>query len=251
MDQPPCPVDVHLREFALDPTLRRESLEEYVDQVAREMVTMRRIRHPSVACVIGHFFTGGSLVQVSDWFGGRPLEERWDAVRDSTVSQRLGLCYRLVQALAFCHERGIFHRNICADAVLVSDDLEDLKLTSFEYARDLERSGTLTGDRLWIREPRLIPPEDLTHPTANPRTGDAYQLGLLFYRIMEGGAWPFEDPVLYASGDCPLRPFHLVPDADGGSELRTLLQEMLSPRAEKRPDPLQRVEGALHRIAST
>jgi hypothetical protein len=250
IDEPPCPVDVHLKEYPLDPTLSREDLQRYVDAVSREMLTLRRVRHPFVSCLVGHFSTGGSLVQVSDWFEGRPLEESWDAVRDMTVAQRVGLCYRIASAMAFCHEKGVFHRNLTADAILVSEDGEDLRVTGFDLARDLELSSTLPDDKLASRDVRVIPPEELGRRSrVSPRLADAYQMGLLFYRISEAGCWPFENALEFATGAEPVRPMTEIQGEEAAPALQRLIADMLAVDPKRRPDPLQRVEAELRAIA--
>lgn len=252
IDEPPCCQDVHLREFPLDATLSRRDLEAYVDDVAREMRTLRRIRHPYVSCVIGHFATGCSFVQVSDWFDGRPLEESWESLLDSSISQRIGICFRLASALAHCHDKGVFHRNISARNVLLSPDGEDLRLTGFELARDLDMSSSLSAARLGTREPRLIPPEELARDAEeNARLGDVFQLGVLFYRIMENGAWPFEDPVAFTSSAEPMRPMSSWSSQGGDPRAHTLVSQMLALSPAARPDPLQRVEALLRAIAGS
>lgn len=250
IDEPPCKVDVHLKEYPLDPTASREALDRYVDEVSREMLTLRRVRHPSVSCVIGHFSTGGSLVQVSDWFGGRTLEESWEGLKETPLAQRIGLCYRIASALAFCHEKGVFHRNVTADAVLVSDDFEDLRVTGFELARDLELTSTLSDAKLAARDPRVIPPEDLgRRAQGSPRLADVYQMGVLFYRIIEAGVWPFDDPLEFATGGGHLRPMTAIGAESSDLALGRLIADMLAIDPQRRPDPLQRVEAALRAIA--
>ena len=78
-------------EFNYNPLLGRTELEKYLATVSREMQTLRRIRHPNIACVTGHFKTGMSLVQVSDWFDGRGIEESWAMVKTLSLDDKLAL----------------------------------------------------------------------------------------------------------------------------------------------------------------
>ena len=131
VDEPPCQVDVHLREFPLDPTLPAEELRRFLNTISREFRVLRRLRHPHVACVVGHFQTGASWVQVSDWFEGRTLNEELGALVELPLFQRIGFFQSLVSTLQFCHEKGVFHRNIDGKAVLVADDSSRLSSLSF------------------------------------------------------------------------------------------------------------------------
>ena len=138
VDEPPCKMDVHLKEFNFNPLMSRDQLNTHLGAVSREMQTLRRIRHPYIACVTGHFQTGTSLVQVSDWFDGRSIEESWTVVRTLSFDDKLALMIKIVQALAFCHQKNVFHRNIHAGNVLVSSDCDEIRVRGFEYAKDLE-----------------------------------------------------------------------------------------------------------------
>jgi serine/threonine protein kinase len=247
-DTYPCKVPVHLKEFPFDPTLPVPQLQENLDDAAREMVTLRRIRHPHVGCVIGHFSTGASLVQVSDWFDGHALGESWNHLRDASLTQRIGLCCKLADALAFCHERSVFHRDLSDRSVLITPDLDQARLSGFRLARDLSRAGTLTSQELAARDQRLLAPEELAHGhSRNARLTDIYQAGVLFYRIMEGGEWPAESTYAVASGG-PIRPMTF-----SGQEpipaLEQLLREMLATTPEHRPDLMRRVERRLWDVA--
>lgn len=198
VDEPPCTAEVRLREFPIDPTMPPNELDAELARLAREMMVLRKIRHPYVACVTGHFQTGCSWVEVSDWFDGRPVEELWPALRDATSLERAGIFLKVVAALAYCHERGVFHRNVSGAAVLVSADFADVRLGGFELARDLGATSTLSGALLVSRDPRVVPPEELRGGSiGNPRLADIFQSGVLLYRLLENGAWPFVSTLDY------------------------------------------------------
>jgi serine/threonine protein kinase len=107
-----------------------------------------KVRHPFVACVIGHFQTGGSWVQVSDWFEGKCLEDLWPVIAETSCGDKIGIFIKVIQALQFCHEMGVFHRNLGAEAVRITQDLGDLRLDGFECALDLSSTSTATGNSL-------------------------------------------------------------------------------------------------------
>lgn len=247
-DEPPCKVDVHLREFPFDPLLNSQELERYLDDVSREMRILRRIRHPHIACVIGHFQTESSLVQVSDWFDGQALEDSWTIVRQLSLNDKVGVLVKVADALAFCHQQGVFHRNLAAANVIVDRDVNDLRIRGFEFARDLELAQTVSTKRLQSRDVRLIPPEEILNTHANPRLSDVFQAGVLFFRILEDGAFPFENSFDYCIGES-LAPMTCHGNERGISECRSIVRGMLQVAAERRPDPMSRVSAELRRVA--
>ena len=121
VDEPPCQMEVLLREFPFDPALPASELERYLLGVARETRVLMKVRHPFIACVIGHFQTGASWVQVSDWFDGERLEDLWSMMKEVSVLEKIGIFMKVVQALQFCHEKGVFHRNIGAATIRIKN----------------------------------------------------------------------------------------------------------------------------------
>lgn len=251
VDEPPCKMEVHLKEFNCNPLLSREEINKYLATVSREMQTLRKIRHPYVACVTGHFQTGMSLVQVSDWFDGRSIEESWAVVKTLSLDDKLALMIKVTQALAFCHHKSVFHRNIHAGNVLISDDCDEIRVRGFEFAKDLDLPGTVAEDEKQQREQRIIPPEELMQKEiGNPRLYDVYQAGLLFYRLLENGEWAFDNVMEYCTGDGIPRVMVKHEGERGIPETRSLVRRMLNVEPSRRPDPMNRVEGTLRAIVS-
>jgi serine/threonine protein kinase len=248
MDEPPVQMEVQLREYAFDPALPANELEAYLKEVARETRILMKIRHPFVACVVGHFQTGGSWVQVSDWFEGKRIEEMWPVIAGTSSLEKISIFLKVIQALQFCHERGVFHRNLATDVVWVTQDLADVRLGGFECALDLSSTSTLTGTTLTRRNARVIAPEDLqTGRSPNPRLADIFQAGILLYRLLENGDWPFTDTLDYVTGGTHLRPFSDLSCDDETYQLRSLAVRMMDVTPSHRPDPLSRVEQELGR----
>jgi serine/threonine protein kinase len=249
VDEAPCRIEVHLKEFPYNPTAQPAELEAYLERVAREMKALRRVRHQYITCVTGHFRTGHSLVQVSDWFDGRSISERWSDLAHLSLTDRLSLMVKLAQGLGFCHLKGVFHRNLDASQVLVDENFDDLRISGFDFAKDLDATQSLTRSHLEARDTRLIPPEDLVRPGyGNPRMSDIFQLGILCYRIVEDGEWPFADVQDYYTGDGTIRPMVKHCEQPAVHELRQLITNMLSLKPADRPNLLLRVEDDLRAL---
>src|SRR5262249_17524171 len=58
VDEPPSTAEVRLREFPIDQAMPAQELDAELSRLAREMTVLRKIRHPYVACVTGHFQPG-------------------------------------------------------------------------------------------------------------------------------------------------------------------------------------------------
>jgi serine/threonine protein kinase len=249
VDEPPCRMEVLLREFPFDPTLPASQLQSYLRAVARETKVLMKLRHPYIACVIGHFQTGASWVQVSDWFEGDRLEDCWPLVTDSSVWDKINIFVKVIEALEFCHERGVFHRNVSADAVRIASDFSDVRLVGFDCALDLAGTSTSNAAASNRRDPRLIAPEDLqAGGTTNPRLSDIFQTGLLLYRLLESGEWPFDNTFEYVTSGGQIRAFSTTAKDRETEILRGAVVRMLDVRPEKRPDLLSKIKQELQTL---
>lgn len=243
-DEAPCKVDVNLKEFPFDDLSSIKEIETRLRKTTRAMQIMRNLRHPYIRCVIGHFRTGCSLVQVSDWFEGIPLESLWNTLRKTPLVNKLEVMVKIAEALAFCHSKGVFHRNITASNILANEELDDLRICGFEYAKDVDLAETLSKGRMAQRDNRLITPEELLGRgtrNINFRLSDIYQVGILFYRIFENGIWPFEDPLDYCTSEIRMNAYHSHESEDGFEEVVKLISSMMETNPKDRPDPMQEV----------
>jgi serine/threonine protein kinase len=242
-------VPVHLKEFPYIPTATRQELEEYLDKVAHEMQALRRIRHPNICCVVGHFRTCHSLVQVSDWFDALPLSGLWHTLRELQLSEKLGLVAKVARGIGYCHSQGVFHRNLDASQLLVDETWKEVRVQGFEFAKDLDSTRTMTQERLERRDARLTPPEDLVgRGSSDPRRSDIFQLGILLYRVVEDGEWPFETTMDYFTGGGHIREMVCHPDDLNVDRVRSLIRRMLSIKPADRPDPMAAVEAELESL---
>lgn len=249
IDEPPCKAAVHLKEFPFDSVVDPKEFYRHIGEMTREMQILRRLRHPYVHCVIGHFQTGCSLVQVSDWFEGSPLEKNWQEMTKLFLPDKIDLMAKITQGMAYCHSKGVFHRNINAINILVSDSFDDVRITGFDFAKDLELGNTLTKKKMEDRDRRIIPPEELVKTDdLNYRLYDIYQTGLLFYRIIENGAWPFDNTTDYLSAKGLTREFSNHKKEKGFKKIESLINKMIHLEPEKRPDTMLKIEGILNDI---
>lgn len=253
-DEPPCKVDIHLKEYPFDLSLRQEDTEQYLSEVTRGMQILRSLRHQYIHCVIGHFQTGCSLVQVSDWFRGQPLDACWDSCEGMNLADKVGLMIKIAQGLSYCHSRNVFHRNLSARNILISTDFDDIRLTGFDFAKDFNLSRSVSGLQMNLRDPMIVPPEEIlgkgTSAQINLRLYDIYQAGILFYRILENGKWPFNSSFYYSTGFEAARAMKSHKGESGFNELEELVDNMICLKPSDRPDPMLRIEDSLNDIVS-
>ena len=132
--------------------------------------------------------------------------DAWVKDRNPGVQARLAVAGRIARSLAWVHEKGLVHRRLSPEAVLVSaEDLPvEVRLCAFELARDLSGAvPTITGSSLGDPTFRCAAPEALKSGEASPRS-DLFSLGATLIELFTGRS-------LFANVDEVLRPFAVPP----------------------------------------
>jgi serine/threonine-protein kinase len=103
----------------------------------------------------------------------------------------LELAVQIARGLAHAHERGVVHRDLKSDNVMLvrEDDADVAKILDFGVAR-LRTSNKLTADRAVIGTPMYMAPEQYAAGEIDGRT-DLYALGVTLYELLTG-TLPFD-----------------------------------------------------------
>jgi serine/threonine protein kinase/tetratricopeptide (TPR) repeat protein len=108
--------------------------------------------------------------------------------RLSYVEAVLWIGTRLADGLAHAHERGILHRDLKPDKILLTDEGQPM-LLDFNLAYDtklrLNASAALVGGTLPYMSPEQLVAYRAGTATPNPNS-DLYALGVIFYELLTG-----------------------------------------------------------------
>jgi len=178
--------------------------------VVREVALLRslgRAQHPGIVRLIGAEVVGEQVHVVTEytassflqWFS-RPRSPQ-PRLR-AEIRERIG---QLLQAVAFLHGRGIFHRNITPPNVLIALPAGTVKLCDFACGRVLDSplrpyspedpklrpQSSREARRLWYRAPELL----LRQPAYGPAV-DIWGVGVLMAEAARGEAlFPSESEI--------------------------------------------------------
>ena len=177
--------------------LHREHLEDgtLVERFVRERSILVGLRHPNVVAVRDLVVEGERLAIVMEFVGGGSLR---DTLRERGPL-RPAVAFRVVAAvldgLAAAHDRGVLHRDLKPDNVLLTSAWQYLgpgavKLSDFGIAEIVaDESHSSSG---LVGTPEYMAPEQLV-TGAGDLPADVYGAGVLLYELL-GGRTPFAGP---------------------------------------------------------
>jgi tetratricopeptide (TPR) repeat protein len=183
-----CALDPRARRRVALKVLRGDASAEIAARFRREAEAVARLRHRAIVAIHDVGLDGAQRYFTMDLIEGEDLEKVLTR-RDRSDKELVQLLVDVADGLEHAHERGIIHRDVKPQNVLVEAATGVAKLTDFGLARDLGRS-TLTEAGDLIGTPLYMSPEQLEGTAVDRRT-DVYALGLILYRAL-AGSLPFD-----------------------------------------------------------
>jgi eukaryotic-like serine/threonine-protein kinase len=156
---------------------------EYVERFRREARAVAQLSHPNIVTVIDRGEDEGRQFIVFEYIEGENLKGAIERAGQLPVRDALTLTLQMARALAFAHARGLVHRDVKPQNVLLTEDGR-AKMTDFGIARSVDVDGvTVTGTVLGTSE--YIAPEQAQGRRVDALT-DVYSLGVVLYELLTG-----------------------------------------------------------------
>ncbi|HYC52131.1 MAG TPA: serine/threonine-protein kinase [Gemmatimonadaceae bacterium] len=164
-------------ELAYDPAVRT--------RFTREAQTSAQLSHShivpiydvgeteGIAYFVMGYVTGGNLAALLAREPRQPLDE----------TRRI-IC-EVADALAYAHTRGVIHRDIKPDNILLDRDTGRAMVTDFGIARAMEGGTRLTQTGIAVGTPTYMSPEQAEGREVDGRS-DIYSLGVVGYQMLTG-----------------------------------------------------------------
>jgi serine/threonine protein kinase len=162
-------------------------------RVLREVTAMRRLRHPNVLHLHEVLATRAKIYLVMELARGGDLLSRLAALPRRRLPEHAArrVFVQLVAALSYCHARGVAHRDVKPQNVLLDGD-GNLKVSDFglsalpDSLRDDCRLHTVCGT------PAYAAPEVLRRKAYDGAKADAWSCGVILF-VLLAGHLPFDD----------------------------------------------------------
>ncbi len=158
----------------------------------QEAETAAQLSHPNIVPIYTVDEKEGLVYFVMAFVDGDNLGARLRASGPMAPDPTRRVLREVAQALAFAHARGVIHRDIKPDNILLASDDGRAMVTDFGIARAVdETTGTrLTATGVAIGTPAYMSPEQCAGDRAIDGRSDLYALGVVGYQMLSG-APPF------------------------------------------------------------
>lgn len=159
------------------------------DRFRREIMMSAALQHPHIVGVLSAGETGGLPYFTMPYVDGESLRTRLGR-GPMSIAQTVSVLKDVARALSFAHARGIVHRDIKPDNVLISGGsacVADFGVAKALTAalQDQSRTGTLTRVGTSIGTPQYMAPEQAAADVIDHRV-DIYAFGIMAYEMLTG-----------------------------------------------------------------
>jgi Protein kinase domain len=158
--------------------------EEFYERFRREATSAAGLSHPNIVQVYDRGETAdGTCYIAMEYVSGGTLKERLDERGPMEPQRALAVVGQVAEALWAAHERGVIHRDIKPQNILVTD-MGHLKVTDFGIARAAS-AATISATNAVFGTAGYLSPEQALGEPATPRS-DLYSLGIVLYELLTG-----------------------------------------------------------------
>ncbi|CAL9205710.1 unnamed protein product [Musa hybrid cultivar] len=161
------------------------------ENVAREIINHRSLRHPNIIRFKEVVLTRTHLGIVMEYAAGGELFDRISNAGRFSEDEARYFFQQLICGVSYCHFMQICHRDLKLENTLLDGSpAPRLKICDFGYSKS---SLLHSRPKSTVGTPAYIAPEVLSRREYDGKTADVWSCGVTLY-VMLVGAYPFEDP---------------------------------------------------------
>ena len=164
-----------------------------IERFLREIAFASELDHPQIPKVLGSGVIDGLPYYVMTYIDGESLKKRLDRDKQLPIADALKIACAVIEPTAYAHKRGIVHRDIKPDNILLSND--GVFVLDFGIARAIIESGgdRLTSTGIGVGTPAYMSPEQALGDRNLDVRSDIYSIGCVVYEMI-AGLPPFVGP---------------------------------------------------------
>ncbi|HWH93098.1 MAG TPA: protein kinase [Baekduia sp.] len=161
---------------------------DQLERFRREARAVAQLNHPHIVTVIDAGEDDNTPYIVFEYVEGETLKDRIRRHGRLPIQEAIAYAIEVARALGVAHDRGIVHRDVKPQNVLV-DEEGSAKVTDFGIARTLDQEGLTADGRVLGTTDYVSPEQALGHPVTGQ--SDLYSLGIVLFEMLTGDV-PFK-----------------------------------------------------------
>jgi serine/threonine protein kinase/tetratricopeptide (TPR) repeat protein len=158
-----------------------------LERFNREIQFAATLQHPHIVPVLTAGVADGLPYYVMPFIEGESLGAKLKREGELSIQETIRILNDVLSALAYAHERGIIHRDIKPDNILLTGD--HAVITDFGVAKGLSASAPglgLTSVGIAIGTPAYMSPEQAAGDPYTDHRADIYAVGAMAYEMLTG-----------------------------------------------------------------
>ncbi|HKT60981.1 MAG TPA: serine/threonine-protein kinase [Gemmatimonadales bacterium] len=163
-----------------------------LERFRREMGIVGSLSHPGIVPLLDSGRADTLLYYVMPYVEGESLHDRLERERRLPTDEAVRIARQVADALSYAHSRGILHRDVKPDNILLAEHPAQALIADFGLARaigaadstKLTKTGTIVGTVHYMS------PEQVREDRTIDERSDVYSLGCVLYEMLTG-APPF------------------------------------------------------------
>ena len=153
----------------------------------REAETAAQLSHPNIVPIYTVDETEGLVFFVMAYVDGENLAKRIFERGVLPADEVRRILRDVADALAYAHERGVVHRDIKPDNIIIASQTGRPMVTDFGIARAVsDGDSRLTATGMAIGTPAYMSPEQAAGERTIDGRSDLYSLGIVAYQMLAG-----------------------------------------------------------------
>lgn len=165
--------------------------EKIDENVQREIINHRSLRHPNIVRFRELILTPTHLAIVMEYASGGELFDRICNAGRFNEDEARFFFQQLISGVSYCHSMQVCHRDLKLENTLLDGSpAPRLKICDFGYSKS---SVLHSQPKSTVGTPAYIAPEVLLRQEYDGKIADVWSCGVTLYVMLFGG-YPFEDP---------------------------------------------------------
>ena len=187
----------HRRNVAIKVLHQEVSAQIGPERFTREVEIAARLQHPHILPLYDSGNAAGLLYYVMPLVEGESLRDRLAREKQLSQEEAIRIITEVAGALSYAHSRGVVHRDIKPDNIMLSDGTAVVADFGIARAIDDADEQSLTKTGTVIGTPTYMSPEQATGAAQIDGRSDQYSLACVLYELLVGQP-PFTGPTAQA-----------------------------------------------------